>query len=428
MNTHLQIVTAREAVSHIKSGQRVFFQGAAMTPTVLIDALCNRYNELKNVELFQIHTEGDAKYTTAPYNEAFLTNSCFVSGNVRKAINSTYGAYIPIFLSEIHLMFRKNILPIDVAFIQVSPPDKHGYCSLGVSVDITLPAIQTAKMVIAQINPNVPRTHGDGIIHIKNINAAIEVDVPIHTSTITPPTPIELQIGKHVAELIEDGATLQMGIGGIPNVVLNNLMNHKRLGIHTEMFSDGILPLVEHGIITGEEKKVKTGKLVTCFAVGTQKLYDFIDDNPVVHFKEAAYTNDTAIIRKNPKVTAINSAIEIDLTGQVCADTIGKYQYSGVGGQMDFIRGASLSEGGKAIIAMPSVTNTGISKIVPYLKEGAGVTTTRAHVHYIATEYGIVNLYGKNLKQRAKELISIAHPDHREALEKATFERLHILV
>ena len=428
MSSSLNIVSAQEAVSKIQSGQRIFIQGAAMTPNVLINALCERYRELKGVELFQIHTEGEAKYTVAPYNEAFITISAFVGGNVRKAVNSAYGAYIPMFLSEIHLLFRKNILPLDVAFIQVSPPDKHGYCSLGVSVDITLPAIQTAKMVIAQINPNVPRTHGDGIIHIDRINALVEVNEPIHCSIISTPTEIELQIGKHVAGLIEDGATLQMGIGGIPNVVLNNLMNHKRLGIHTEMFSDGILPLIEKGIITGEEKRVKTGKLVTCFAVGTQKLYDFIDDNPIVHFKEAAYTNDTAIIRKNPKVTAINSAIEIDLTGQVCADTIGKYQYSGVGGQMDFIRGASLSEGGKAIIAMPSVTKNGISKIVPYLKEGAGVTTTRAHVHYIATEYGIVNLYGKNLKQRAKELISIAHPDHREELEKATFERLHILV
>ena len=426
MSNALKIVTAEVAVSNVRSGQRVFLQGAAMTPNVLINALCEQYERLKNVELFQIHTEGDAKYTRDPYHSAFITNSCFAGGNTRAVVNSVHGAYIPIFLSEIHLLFRKNILPIDVAFIQVSPPDKHGYCSLGVSVDITLPAIQTAKMVIAQVNPNVPRTHGDGIIHMERIDFAVEVNDPIHTSKLSSPTEIELQIGKHVAGLIEDGATLQMGIGGIPNVVLNNLMDHKRLGIHTEMFSDGILPLIEKGIITGEEKKVKTGKIVTCFAVGTQKLYDFIDDNPIVHFKEAAYTNDTAIIRRNPKVTAINSAIEIDLTGQVCADTIGKYQYSGVGGQMDFIRGASLSEGGKAIIALPSVTNKGISKIVPYLKEGAGVTTTRAHVHYIATEYGIVNLYGKNLKQRAKALISIAHPAHREELERETFERLHI--
>lgn len=417
--------TIEEAVSHVKSGDRVFFQGAAMTPNILIHGLCERYNELKDVELFQIHTEGDAPYVRLPYRDSFRVNSCFASGNVRESVNSSYGAYIPIFLSEIHLLFRKNILPLDVAFIQVSPPDKHGYCSLGVSVDITLPAIQTAKKVIAQINPQVPRSHGDGIIHISKIHAAIEVDEPIHIHHMAAPSKIEESIGKHVANLIEDGATLQMGIGGIPNVVLSNLMNHKRLGIHTEMFSDGILPLVEKGIITGEEKEIKTGKIVTCFAMGSSRLYDFIDDNPLVHFKEAAYTNDTAIIRQNPKVTAINSAIEIDLTGQVCADTIGKYQYSGVGGQMDFIRGASLSEGGKAIIAMPSVTNNGLSKIVPYLKEGAGVTTTRAHVHYIATEYGVVNLYGKNLKQRAQALISIAHPDHREQLEKEAYSRLN---
>ena len=421
----MNIVSAAEAVSHVKSGDRVFFQGAAMTPKVLIEALVERYNDLKEVEIFHIHTEGRARYTQEPYRKAFYVNSCFAAGNVRDTINSEYGAYIPIFLSEIHLLFRKNILPLDVAFIQVSPPDKHGYCSLGVSVDITLPAIQTAKKVIAQINPQVPRTHGDGIIHVSRIFAATEVDTPVHSHELEAPSEIEKQIGKHVAELIEDGATLQMGIGGIPNVVLNNLMNHKRLGIHTEMFSDGILPLIEKGIITGEEKEVKTGKIVTCFALGSQKLYDFIDDNPVVHFKEAAYTNDTAVIRKNPKVTAINSAIEIDLTGQVCADTIGNYQYSGVGGQMDFIRGASLSEGGKAIIALPSITNKGFSKIVPYLKEGAGVTTTRAHVHYIATEYGVVNLYGKNLKQRAKALISIAHPDHREMLEKEAHARMN---
>lgn len=416
-----KILSAQQAVAIVNSGNRIFIQGAAMTPIKLIDALCDRYNELADVEILQIHTEGNAKYTEEPYSKAFSINTCFVAGNVRSAVNSNKGAYIPIFLSEIHNLFRRNLLPLDVAFIQVSPPDKHGYCSLGASVDITLPAIQTAKKVIAQINPKVPRTHGDGIIHSSQIDAAIEVDEPIFATSITTPTQIEQEIGKHVASLIEDGATLQMGIGGIPNVVLNNLKNHKNLGIHTEMFSDGILPLVKSGVITGKNKEIKTGKLVTCFAIGSPELYDFIDDNPIVHFKEAAYTNDTAIIRRNPKVTAINSAIEIDLTGQVCADTIGKYQFSGVGGQMDFIRGAALSEGGKPIIAMPSITKNGISKIVPFLKEGAGVTTTRAHVHYIATEYGVVNLYGKNLRQRAKELISIAHPDHREQLEKESY-------
>ncbi|SRX55129.1 acetyl-CoA hydrolase/transferase family protein [Aequorivita sp. CIP111184] len=413
----MQIVSAEEAVSIVKSNNRVFFQGAAMTPSLLIDKLCERYRELENIDIIQIHTHGEAKYTHAPYNDTFKLSSCFVGDNVRKGVNTIHGDYIPVFLSEIHWLFRRNILPLDVAFIQVSPPDKHGYCSLGVSLDVTLPAIETAKKVVAQINPQVPRTHGDGIIHIKNIDFAVEVNEPIHASLLGTPTEVEATIGKHVAGLVEDGATLQMGIGNIPNAVLHNLYNHKRLGIHTEMFSDGILPLVEKGIITGEDKVIKTGKIVTCFAMGTQKLYDFIDDNPIVHFKEAAYTNDTAIIRRNPKVTAINSAIEIDLTGQVCADSIGMFQYSGVGGQMDFIRGASLSEGGKPIIAMPSVTNKGISKITPFLKEGASVTTTRAHVHFIVTEYGVVNLFGKGLEQRAKALISIAHPDHREALE-----------
>lgn len=419
----MQIVSAQEAVSIVKSNDRVFFQGAAMTPNLLIDSLCQRYNELRNIEIIQIHTHGEAKYTQHPYTEAFHLASCFVGENVRKGVNSAAGDYIPVFLSEIHLLFRRNILPLDVAFIQVSPPDKHGYCSLGVSVDVTLPAIQTAKVVIAQINPLVPRTHGDGIIHINKIQFGVLTNEDIYASTVGTPTEIELTIGRYVAELVEDGATLQMGIGNIPNAVLHNLHNHKRLGIHTEMFSDGVLPLIEKGIITGQDKLVKNGKIVTCFAMGTKKLYDFIDDNPLVHFKEAAYTNDTAIIRKNPKVTAINSAIEIDLTGQICADSIGQYQYSGVGGQIDFIRGASLSEGGKPIIAMQSVTNKGLSKITPFLKEGASVTTTRAHVHYVVTEYGVVNLFGKTLEQRAKALISIAHPDHQEALDIAAKKR-----
>lgn len=396
-----------------------------MTPNMIIDALCDRHGELENVEIVSIHTEGEARYTTAPCNTSFKLNSLFVGGNVRKFVNEFRGDYVPIFLSEIHLLFRRKILPLDVAFIQVSPPDKHGFCSLGVSVDVTLPAIETAKTVVAQINPQVPRSHGDGIIHIDRIHFAVEVDQPIHEHEPTEISEVEQQIGGHVASLIEDGATLQMGIGNIPNAVLSNLGSHKRLGIHTEMFSDGVLPLIQQGVITGEEKRVKQGKVVSCFAVGSRALYDFIDDNPLCDFKEAAYTNDTAVIRKNPKVTAINSAIEIDITGQVCADTIGSRQFSGVGGQMDFIRGASLSEGGKPIFAMPSVTNKGISKIVPYLKQGAGVTTTRAHVHYVATEYGVVDLYGKNLQQRANALISIAHPDHREALQKMAYERFN---
>lgn len=419
----MKIVSVEEAVSVVKSNSRIFFQGAAMTPNLLIDSLVERYQELENIDIVQIHTHGDAKYLQEPYNKAFHLSSFFVGDNTRRGANSLNGDYVPVFLSEIHRFFRSNILPLDVAFIQVSPPDKHGFCSLGLSVDVTLPAIETARKVIAQINPNVPRTHGDGIIHINKIDFAVEIETPIYTASIGAPSEVEATIGKNIANMVEDGATLQMGIGNIPNAVLHNLYNHKHLGIHTEMFSDGILPLVEKGVITGENKVIKKGKIVTCFAMGTQKLYDFIDDNPSIHFKEAAYTNDTALIRRNPKVTAINSAIEIDLTGQVCADSIGMYQYSGVGGQMDFIRGASLSEGGKPIIAMPSATNKGISKITPFLKEGASVTTTRAHVHYIVTEYGVVNLYGKGLKERAKALISIAHPDHREMLERAAKER-----
>lgn len=418
----MKIVNAEQAVAIVKSGDRIFFQGAAMTPNLLIDHLCGRYQELRNVEIVSIHTEGPAKYMEEPCCQAFNLSSFFVGANVRKGVNTNKGDYIPIFLSEIHWLFRRNILPLDVAFIQVSPPDIHGYCSLGVSVDITIPAIQNAKKVVALVNPQVPRTHGDGIIHINKIDYGVAVDQPIHYASFSEPSEIEVKIGKNVAELIDNGATLQMGIGNIPNAVLRNLTSHQRLGIHTEMFSDGLLPLVERGVITGEEKEMKTGKIVTTFAIGTQKLYDFIDDNPSIHFKEAAYTNDSAVIRRNPKVTAINSAIEIDFTGQVCADTIGPYQFSGVGGQMDFIRGASLSEGGKPIIAMPSETNKGISKIVPQLKSGAGVTTTRAHVHYVATEYGVVNLFGKSLKQRAELLTSIAHPDHQEHLEEEMAE------
>lgn len=424
---HIIKTSVEEVVALVNSGDRVFIQGAAMTPTTLIEGLTQRYNELKDVELLQMHTEGDAPYTQAPYNESFKINSFFVGGNVRSAINSTQGYYTPIFLGEIHFLFRKGIMPIDVAMIQVSPPDKHGYCSMGTSVDITLPAVLTAKKIIAQINPNVPRTHGDGIVHIDRIDAAIMTDNHLfytHTSELSE---IEESIGKYAAELVEDGATLQMGIGNIPNAVLSNLYDHKRLGIHTEMFSDGILPLVERGVITGEEKEIKTGKIVTCFAVGSQKLYDFVDDNPLVHFKEAGYTNDTAIIRQNPKVTAINSAIEIDLTGQVCADTIGTRQYSGVGGQMDFIRGASLSEGGKPIFAMPARTRKGTTKIVPRLNYGAGITTTRAHVHHVVTEYGRVDLFGKSLKERAQLLISIAHPEDRAALEESAYELYKIM-
>jgi acyl-CoA hydrolase len=424
-NSKMVYISAEDAVAVVKPGDRVFFQGAAMTPNILIDALCDRHETLENIEIFQIHTDGEARYTQAPYNEAVHLSSLFVGGNVRKAVNGLSGDYIPIFLGEIHRLFKSDDFRLDVAFIQVSPPDIHGYCSLGVSVDITLPALEKAEHVIALVNPQVPRTHGDGMIHRSKIDVVVEADKPIFTYPMGEPSEAEIAIGKNVAGLVEDGATLQMGIGNIPNVVLRNLTGHRRLGIHTEMFSDGVLPLVKSGVITGEEKRIKPNKIVTAFAAGTQALYDFVHENPSVDFKAASFTNDPSLIRLNPKVTSINSAIEIDLTGQICADSIGTYQFSGVGGQMDFMRGAVLSPGGKPIIAITSTTRKGLSKIVPTLRPGAGVTTTRAHVHYVVTEYGVVNLFGKSLKERARALIQLAHPDHREALDREAHERFN---
>lgn len=423
-NPYQGLVTSPEqAVLHIQSGNRVYIHSVAMTPHRLIQALCSRGDDLQDVELVHIHTEGDAPYVSPEFSQAFHHNACFVGANVRAAVEEGHADYIPVFLSEMPLLFRRGIMPIDVAMIMVSPPDEHGYCSLGTSVDITLGALESAKVILAEFNPQVPRTHGDGFIHVRHIDAAIEVNRPLQVVHPKRLLPEEAAIGVHIAGLVEDGATLQMGIGAIPDAVLANLGQHRRLGVHTEMFSDGVIDLVEKGVITGEEKKILPHTLVGCFAMGSERLYRFVDDNPMVMFKDATFTNDTAIIRQNPKVTAINSAIEIDLTGQVCADSIGTMQYSGVGGQMDFIRGASLSEGGKPIIALTSQTKHGESKITPFLKTGAGVTTTRAHVHYVVTEHGVADLYGKNLRQRAKALIQIAHPDHREALERAAFER-----
>ena len=415
--------TPEKAVQVIESNQRVFIHGVSASPLRLINAMVDRADELRNVEIVHLHTEGEAKYAEEQYKDSFRVNAMFVGANVRKAVNSGRGNYIPIFLSEIPGLFRKNILPLDVAMIHVSPPDQHGFCSLGVSVEVTVAAIQCAKHVIAQVNPKMPRSHGDGLIHIKNIDAMVEVNDDLPEQIVPAPDEAELQIGKYCADLIDNGATLQMGIGAIPNAVLSSLGGHKNLGVHTEMFSDGVMDLVEKGVINGKKKRVHPGKIVSGFTMGSRKLYDFLDDNPMIAMLDIAYVNDTAVIRRNPKVTAINSAIEVDITGQVCADSIGTYHYSGVGGQMDFIRGASLSEGGKPIIALPSSTKKGISRIVPFLKPGAGVVTTRAHVHYIVTEYGVANLYGKNLHQRAKLLAEIAHPDHREELDKAIFER-----
>ncbi len=417
-------ISAEEAVQIVKSGDRVFSHGSASTPVFLLNKLLARAGEINDVELVSISTFGNIEWEKPGVTDSFYLNSLFVSANVRKWANSSRGRYVPIFLSEIPILFSKGYLPLDVAIVQVSPPDQHGYCSLGTSVDAAWTAVRYAKKVIAQVNPKVPRTLGDSAVHYTSFEAMVwheeilpTVDYGSKANEITE------KIGQNVAELIEDGSTLQMGIGGIPDAVLRSLTNHKNLGVHTEMFSDGIVPLIESGVVNNEHKVVSVGKTVTSFVAGTQKVYDFVDNNPNVSFKSVSFVNDTSIIRQNPKMVAINSALEIDLTGQICADSIGTYQYSGIGGQMDFMRGASLSEGGKPIIAIPSETGRGVSRITPFLNQGAGVVTTRGHAHYIVTEYGVVNLYGKNLEQRSKLLISIAHPKHREELERAHFER-----
>ncbi|MFT3745220.1 MAG: acetyl-CoA hydrolase/transferase C-terminal domain-containing protein [Pyrinomonadaceae bacterium] len=418
-------LSAADAVKVIKSRDRVFIHGVAAAPQELIRAMTDRASELRDVEIVHLHTEGKAPYTDPECSASFRVNAFFVGANVRNALRDGRADYIPVFLSEIPALFRKGVLPINVALINVSPPDKHGFCSLGVSVDITRAAVECADYVIAQINPRMPRTLGDSLLPLNSIDAIVDVVEELHEAPPPELTDVDRAIGRHIAEMIDDGSTLQMGIGSIPNAVLASLNNHKDLGIHTEMFSDGLINLVESGVVNGSKKVKHPGKIVSGFVMGTRRVYDFIDDNQQVLMLDIAYVNDTAVIRRNPKVIAVNSAIEVDMTGQVCADSIGIYQYSGVGGQMDFIRGASLSEGGKPIIALPSTTKRGESKIVPFIKEGAGVVSTRAHVHYIATEFGVANLYGKNLRQRASELIQIAHPDHREALERAAFERFH---
>lgn len=424
----MHFVSLDHAVAPIASGHRVFVHGAAATPHRLIAALTARSRELRRVEIVQLHTEGRAPYAEPGLAESFRVNALFLGANLREAVARGDADYVPVFLSEVPSLFRRGILPLDAALVHVSPPDRHGFCSLGVSIDAARAAVQCAQRVIAQVNPRMPRTHGDGLIHESQIHAAVEVDEALPEHAPAPLSERERAIGRHCAALIEDGATLQMGIGAIPDAVLAALSGHRDLGVHTEMFSDGVIDLVERGVITNSRKRVHPGKLVSGFLLGSRRLYDFVDDNPQVAMLDIGYVNDTDVIRRNPKVTAINSAIEVDLTGQVCADSIGTRLYSGVGGQMDFIRGAALSEGGKPIIALPSVTSRGEPRIVPYLKQGAGVVTTRAHVHWVVTEHGAADLHGKNLRQRAQALVAIAHPDHREALERAATERLGLLV
>lgn len=423
MKKSTKFVDAHEAVRHVQSHQRVFIQGSAATPVRLVNAMLDRRNELRNVELVSISNMG-IDLNDPSLEGHFFMNSLFVSEPVRKAVNTNRGDYIPVFLSEIPRLFREEILPLDVALLHVSPPDKHGFVSLGTSVDVAQAAARHAKLIIGQINPNMPRTHGDAFIPLSMLDYAVEVNDPLpEVNYAQENNEIYSHIGANVATLVEDGATLQLGIGSIPDNVLKNLTGHRNLGLHTEMFSDGVIDLIKRGVINNQKKKVVNGYCVTGFMIGTKQLYDFVDDNPIVKALDISFVNDPRVISQNPKVTAINSAIEVDLTGQVCADSIGMFQYSGIGGQMDFIRGAALSDRGKPIIAMPSRTTKGVSRITPVLKKGAGVVTTRGHIHWVVTEYGAVNLYGKNMEQRAELLTSIAHPDDRELLEKATYER-----
>jgi len=409
--------TAEQALEILKSDQRVFVHGSAATPLRLLDGLIAHAPRLKNVELIHLHTEGNLKYLSPDYPSFRVTN-LFVGSNVRNQLDYKRIDYLPLFLSEIPQLFRSGKRPIDVALIHVSPPDEHGYCTLGTAVDVARAAVDTAKVVIAQINRQMPRVHGDSYVHISRFDRYIEVDEPLPETKIPAISETERKIGEFTAGLIEDGSTLQVGIGAIPNAVLSALKGRRNLGVHSEMWSDGMLDLIESGAVDNSKKNIFRGKNVSTFLVGTKRLFKFINANPSVVQLDSSYVNLPHVISQNPKVAAINSALEIDLTGQVCADSIGPKIFSGVGGQMDFIRGASLSENGKPIIAMTSRTRHGISRIGPALKYGAGVVTTRAHVHYVVTEYGIADLYGKTLGERAKALLDICHPLDRENIER----------
>ncbi len=424
-NKIMKIVTPDEAVKIVKSGDHIHLSSVASSPQCLVSALCRRgrAGDLRGVHLHHLHTEGPAPYADAEFEGIFQLNSFFVGANVRRQTQQGFADYIPVFLGETQRLYRDGYLPCHVAMIQVSPPDDRGFVSLGTSVDATLAAIEVAGTVIAVINPHVPHTFGDALIPVDKIHLWVEDNTPLMAGHFTGPDPIETSIGRHCAALIDDGATLQMGIGAIPNAVLNQLDGHKNLGIHTEMFADGVIGLIAKGVINGENKAIDRGKMVATFLLGSKTLYDFTHRNDRVRMMDVGYTNDPFVICQNPKVTAINSALQVDLTGQICADSLGTQFYSGVGGQVDFVYGASRSRGGKAIIAMPSVTERGESKIAPILLPGAGVVTTRAHVHWLATEFGAINLYGRSLQERARLMISIAHPSHQEELNRAAFER-----
>lgn len=412
-----KMTSAAGAVERVQSGNRLYLGGGAGVPQTLVDALVARAGEVRDVEIVHMLHFGSAPYVQPEFAGSFRHNAVFIGHNVRKAVQAGMADFTPVFLSEIPRLFQRNILPLDFAFIQVSPPDEHGFCSFGVEVGCTKPAAAAARFVIAEVNRRMPRSLGDSFIHVRDIDAFVEADYPIPEAPQGGATPVHKRIGELVAEMIPDGATLQMGIGSIPDAVLANLHSHKNLGIHTELFSDGVVQLVEEGIITGGEKTLHPGKLVAGFLFGSKRLYDFIEDNPFVEMHPTDYVNDPFVIARNERMVSINSAIEVDLTGQVAADSIGPAFYSGVGGQLDFIRGAARSKEGKPIIALPASTKGGtISRIVPTLKPGAGVTTTRNDVHYVVTEFGVAELYGKSVRQRVQALIAIADPAFREEL------------
>jgi len=421
------LMSAAEAISDIQAGERIFVGSNAAQPQVLVDALTESTTNPGHNEIVHIMTLGSAPSSNARFRDKFRHNAFFIGANVREAVNECRADYTPIFLSEIPALFRTGQLPLGCALVMVSPPDAHGYCSLGVSVDVVKAAVESARCIIAEVNAQMPRTLGDSFIHVSQVDAFVESDRPL--VELSPPVQTEAtrRIGRHIAELIDDGATLQMGIGAIPDAVLECLTGKRDLGIHTEMFSDGILKLVESGVITGRRKSLRAGKIVTTFCMGTQKLYDFVNNNPGCSFLPTEYVNDPFVISRNDNMVAINAAIEVDLTGQVCADSIGEKFYSGIGGQVDFMRGAARSKGGKPIMALPSTatprSGPTLSRIVSTLKPGAGVVTSRGDVHYVVTEYGVAYLHGKSIRERAISLIQIAHPDFRAELLATARER-----
>ena len=420
----MRVVSAAEAVAHVRSGDQVYLQCAAAVPSVLLDALVARAPELRDVSMVHLHTEGPGPHLAPDMAEHFRHRALFIGPNARRAVNEGRAEFVPVFLSDVPVLFDRGLLPLDTVFINVTRPDAHGFCSLGTSVEAMHAAIRAATTVVAQFNAAMPRTLGESFVHVSQIDLAVEVDVPPYEHKIGEPGEIERRIGEYVADLVPDGATLQLGIGGIPAATALALRAQKDLGIHPERFTDSVVDLVEAGVITGARKERNRGKLVTAFLMGTKRLYDFVHDNPMVEMRAVDFTNDTHVIRSFSRMTAINSAIEVDLTGQVVADSIGARMYSGIGGQMDFMRGAGLAPEGRAIIALPSTAAGGsASRIVPYLAEGAGVITTRGHVRTVVTEWGVAELFGKTLGERATALIGIAHPDRRDELTAAARKR-----